>query len=250
MMLLKVITYNIHKGFNLNNSKLILHELKKLLRTIDADIIFLQEVQGEHDSHKSKFNDYPTESQFEFLADTIWPNYSYGKNAVYPKGHHGNAILSKFPILFNENIDLTLHPREYRGLLHLEVLIPLLDKKIHLFNTHLNLFHHDRIKQLQKIEHYINHLKLTSPFILAGDFNDWHLKLHQELMKCLNINEIFIDLHGQHPATFPNFFPKLSLDRLYYSGLKPLKAKVFYESPWNSLSDHLPLYGEFELKND
>ncbi len=39
------------------------------------------------------------DSQFAFLADEIWPHFAYGKNAIYSAGHHGNAILSKHPIL-------------------------------------------------------------------------------------------------------------------------------------------------------
>lgn len=44
---LKVLTYNIHKGFSATNLRFILHEIKSSLRHINADIVFLQEVQGE-----------------------------------------------------------------------------------------------------------------------------------------------------------------------------------------------------------
>jgi endonuclease/exonuclease/phosphatase family metal-dependent hydrolase len=48
---LKVATYNIHKGFSLFNRRVVLHDLREQLRALNADIVFLQEVQGEHTHH-------------------------------------------------------------------------------------------------------------------------------------------------------------------------------------------------------
>ena len=45
---------------------------------------------------------------YEFLADTIWSQYAYGRNAVYDNGDHGNALLSKFPITHYENHDISI----------------------------------------------------------------------------------------------------------------------------------------------
>lgn len=50
--MLKVATYNIHKGFSPLNRRVVLHELRERLHELNADIVFLQEVQGEH-AHKS-----------------------------------------------------------------------------------------------------------------------------------------------------------------------------------------------------
>ena len=50
----------------------------------------------------------PTDAttQFEFLADSIWSHYAYGKNAIYQHGHHGNAILSELPFAISNNVDV------------------------------------------------------------------------------------------------------------------------------------------------
>ena len=61
---------------------------------------------------------------YEFLADSIWPQFAYGRNAVYPKGHHGNAVLSKFPIVRYENHDVSIGGPEKRGLLHCVLRVP------------------------------------------------------------------------------------------------------------------------------
>ena len=97
MTSLKIATYNIHKGFSQFNQRLVIHELRERLRELDADIVFLQEVQGEHLQHPQRHTDYPSVPQHEFLADEFWAHHAYGMNAVYENGHHGNAILVVFP---------------------------------------------------------------------------------------------------------------------------------------------------------
>ena len=121
---IRVVTYNIHKGFSQFNQRMVLHDLRDQLRGMHADLVFLQEVVGAHDLHAEKHENWPETSQYEFLADSIWEDYAYGKNAVYPEGHHGNAILSRFPIVSSENVDVSAHRFEQRGLLHCEVRLP------------------------------------------------------------------------------------------------------------------------------
>jgi endonuclease/exonuclease/phosphatase family metal-dependent hydrolase len=103
-MLLKILSYNIHKGFDWNNKNYFLQEMKEFIKQSRADIVFLQEVVGKNSKYVAQGM---VDSQFEFLADQLWPHFSYGHNAVYDHGHHGNLILSKFPIESFENIDLT-----------------------------------------------------------------------------------------------------------------------------------------------
>lgn len=55
--------------------------------------------------------------QLEALADKQWPHFAYGRNAVYDNGHHGNAILSRYPIRETSNFDVSQHSTESRGVL-------------------------------------------------------------------------------------------------------------------------------------
>jgi endonuclease/exonuclease/phosphatase family metal-dependent hydrolase len=44
---------------------------------------------------------------------------------VYPKGqHHGNAVMSKFPIVHYQNHDVSIAGPEKRGLLHCVLHVP------------------------------------------------------------------------------------------------------------------------------
>ncbi len=129
---LKVLTYNIHKGFSASNLRFILHEIKNSLRQINADVVFLQEVHGERNISNNRFDDWPNNQQFEFLADQVWQHYAYGKNAIYKSGHHGNAILSKYPFIEWDNINVSLFRSASRSLLHGAIQIPGIHRKIHI----------------------------------------------------------------------------------------------------------------------
>ena len=102
---LSVATWNIHKGFSQFNRRMMVHELRDRLRELSSDIVFLQEVQGLHLGHAERHADWPMQPQHEFLAADVWHNHAYGRNMVYDHGRHGNAILSRHPILHEHNQD-------------------------------------------------------------------------------------------------------------------------------------------------
>jgi endonuclease/exonuclease/phosphatase family metal-dependent hydrolase len=248
MTKLKILSYNIHKGFSGTGSKFILHELKKALATVDPDIVLLQEVVGHHSKHAVKRSDWPKEGQFEFLADTLWPHFAYGKNAVSQFHHHGNAILSRFPIIQHQNVNISTNRFESRGLLHAEVEDPISRKKFHILNVHLNLWHTGRIAQSsQIIQHVQKFIQDDHPVILGGDFNDWLEHLSDVFSGPLQLQEIHKTLHGHHAKSFPSLIPVMKLDRLYVRHFHLHHAGVLKSSPWNQLSDHLPLYAELFL---
>src|SRR3954470_12326563 len=141
---LRILSYNIHKGFSTRNKRFVLKRIREAIRDVHADLVFLQEVLGQHDAHSQKVSNWPTEPQFEFLPEELWPHYAYGRNAVYTSGHHGNAILSKFPIEYWENIDISTNRMERRGLLHSVLHLPKRKKPLHAICVHLGLLEADR----------------------------------------------------------------------------------------------------------
>ena len=120
---LTVVTYNIHKGFSALNGRLVVHEIRERLRSLSPDVVFLQEVQGAHSRHSRRHLAWPEAAQHEFLAHE-GEHSAYGMNAEYRDGHHGNAIVSRYPILKSENLDISHHALECRGLLHCEMAVP------------------------------------------------------------------------------------------------------------------------------
>lgn len=240
------ITYNIHKGFDFLGIKYTLKSLKKALIDEKIDFCMLQEVIGENTKLNKKYT-AKLERQLEYLADSVWKHYSYGKNAVFKDAHHGNALLSQFPIQESKNINLTLHPLEQRGLLHCIVVNPEdLNLKIHILTVHLNLRKMDRFIQMKKIKDYIDiNIPSNDPILFAGDFNDWNFQIDQYIEENLNFKNAYFEKHQNHPKTFPNIFPILSLDRIYYRNLKIIQCEVIRDESFLHLSDHLPIKCEF-----
>lgn len=245
---IKVLTYNIHKGFSTGNRRFVLHDIKDSLRQVDADVVFLQEIQGERNISKSRFDDWPNNRQFEFLADQVWQHHAYGKNAIYKSGHHGNAILSKFPFIEWENIDVSFMRTASRSLLHGTIRLPETDQKIHIICVHLGLFGREREHQLSTLVKRISsHVPADEPLIIAGDFNDWRGQAERHLHHGLGVKEVFKNTHGSYARTFPAALPVLSMDRIYFRGLDIVDCNRLHGQPWSHLSDHTPLLAEFRI---
>lgn len=243
---LRVLTVNTHKGFTALNRRFILPELREAVRSTQADLVFLQEVQGSHDKHASRHHDWPETPHYEFLADSMWSDFAYGRNAVYPDGHHGNAILSKYPILQHRNLDISITGPERRGLLHCVLQVPGHDE-VHAICVHLSLLESHRQLQLDLLCKLLDSLPAHAPVIIAGDFNDWQLRGNTRLAQCEYLHEAFERHHGLLAKTYPARFPMLRLDRVYLRNATSHAPQILGNKPWTHLSDHLPLAVEVHL---
>lgn len=246
-MSLKIISYNIHKGFGPSGLSFTLPKIKEFLSSQNADIVFLQEAVGEHTGKKIIIPNFESNNQIEFLAQDLYPYHLYGANKIHKWGSHGNAILSKYPLSLVKNHNISQNRFEARGLLHAELKLPEIKEPIHLFNTHLNLLERDRQKQLNWISSHLKaEIREHHPIILAGDFNDWRKKAISHLEKFIPLQEVFASTK-EFPNSFPSFLPRLSLDRIFYMNLELIKAMKFDEKDIKSLSDHLPLFATFRF---
>jgi endonuclease/exonuclease/phosphatase family metal-dependent hydrolase len=246
--MIRILTYNIHKGFDRFNRDFVLHRIKEILQQAEVDVVLLQEIQGHHLHHEKQLEAWPDVSQFEFLADHLWPHYAYGKNAIYRKGHHGNAILSKFHIVEWNNLNLSRFQRASRSLLHGRIELPVSRRNLHLICVHLDLIGFERKRQLRALKDYIDDsIDAREGIILGGDFNHWQGGLGRSLETQLGMREAFRQLHGRYARTFPSNRPMLCMDRIYFRGVKLVDAGCYGLHPWNELSDHLPLYAHFSV---
>src|SRR5262245_2458131 len=107
----RVLTLNTHQGFHAQRRREALLRIRDALRRSRADLVFLQEIGAAHGPEAAS-------QQYEVLADGVWRQYAYGRNAVATGGHHGNALLSKFPIATWRNVDASVGKAEPRGLLY------------------------------------------------------------------------------------------------------------------------------------
>jgi len=239
---LRICSYNIHKGFDSRNRRFLLEDMRKAIRSVDADICFLQEVVGHAPSYGAGDFEF-TESQFEFLADSTWSHYAYGKNAIVDEGHHGNAILSKYPFKEWENHDVSRWGFSSRGLLYGR-----LDNGITLICAHMGLLAQERRYQVKKLCQLIDsYCKPTDPVIVAGDFNDWRMRADKVMRGEMGFGEVIADQAGLPARSFPAIFPVLRVDRIYYRGLELDEARLLRGGVWSRLSDHVALMARFHL---
>lgn len=239
---LHIATYNIHKGFSQFNRRMVVHELRDRLRSLDPDLIFLQEVQGLHLGHAQIQARWPGQPQHQFLAAEKWHNAAYGRNVIHDHGHHGNAIVSRYPILSSDNQDVTHLRFERRGLLHCAIAVPGLEQPLHCVCVHLSLFGHSRRRQMDALASRIEALvPPDAPLIIAGDFNDWFNRAKNWLAKRLDLNEVFSDTVGGPTRSFPASLPLLRLDRIYIRGFRVRSSEVHFGPPWSDISDHAAL---------
>lgn len=264
-MNLTIATYNIHKGVSSLGSRPRIQELKSAISGMSADVVFLQEVQGRHDLLALRHaGTWPSLSQHEYLAGD-GQHSAYGMNAVYDHGHHGNALLSNFPIVSSRNQDVSDHAWEARGILHCVVRVQSVE--VHCYVIHLGLFAGSRKRQTEAL---VEAVRTTSPpeapLIIAGDFNDWENQLSQSLLDHCGACEVFDAnlsrrgfgtylrrLAGRGPKiqparTFPAAMPMLKLDRIYVRGFEVESAKVLHGVKWARLSDHAPLVAQLRLQ--
>lgn len=241
---LRIATYNIHKGFSQFNRRMVVHELRERLRNLAPDIVFLQEVQGLHVQHARRHADWPARPQHEFLAEDVWHGVAYGSNAVYDHGHHGNAILSRYPIVASDNQDISQNRLEQRGLLHCQLQLPGVGLA-HCLCVHLGLTARWRRRQIDALAERVDALVPNdAPLLIAGDFNDWQRQSDEHLIHRLGVTEAFSGFNGRPARSYPAAMPVFRLDRIYVRGFRVQRAEVHFGEPWSRISDHAALSAE------
>ena len=240
---LRVLTVNIHKGFNAFNRRFVLHELRDAVRAVGSDLVFLQEVAGV--SGPARAADIG--AQYEFLADEIWHDHAYRRNAVAEGQDHGNAVLSRLPVLRSCNHDVSLPGVEPRGLLHCELARPAGQAPLHVMCVHLGLSEAHRHHQLTRLCEVVMHsVPADATVVVAGDFNDWRSRADALLAPC-GLIEVFRQAQGRNARSFPARMPVLRLDRIYVRGAVAHRPLLLPRQPWARLSDHAPLAAEIDL---
>ena len=247
-MKIKLVTYNIHRAIGLDR-RFKPARIIEILNDINADIVLLQEV----DEGVPRSNELNLAK--EIASACTYPYFQLGHNVTLKKGSYGNATLSRFPILKESNIDLTIDNKKCRGAQHTQIQVQKKTKKISLevFNLHLGLSAIERQKQAGILFHSTEFKKIQAktPTIIAGDFNDWRSLLRALFVEGFDFTcaTDTSKLWGESALkTFPSFAPRGGLDRVYYKGrLKHIDASRYQDKTVKIASDHLPVVVEFEI---
>lgn len=199
---MRLICYNIHKGMD-EFRRVTLLQLIKYLKSLDADVICLQEVLY---------------YQFNMMKLILKMDGVFAIHVHNKKMKFGICILSKEKIIKSNHILLT-SKKEQRGILSIdrenEVII----------NTHLGLDSEERKIQISEILDFAKNKGKN--IIICGDFNEENINLS-------SYKDVAKYLFEDRKATFN----KWRIDYIFCSKVTKVKSyqvdQVFY-------SDHFPI---------
>jgi endonuclease/exonuclease/phosphatase family metal-dependent hydrolase len=228
-MKLRVVTYNVHKcrGMDGRTSAL---RIVDVLREVCADVVALQEV---------------TDHQAEAISKETGMRFAIGENRKHLGYAYGNVVLSRLPIQGSRNYDLSVRGREERGCLRADLAMNGAGTLLHVFNVHLGTAFGERRHQGRKLiaPELLADVGLQHPRIVMGDFNEWTRGLATHLLRA------HMKSADYRRRSYPGLLPLLHLDHIYYDeDLRLEKLTLHRTRKALVASDHLPLVGDFVLK--
>jgi endonuclease/exonuclease/phosphatase family metal-dependent hydrolase len=240
----RLVSWNVHKCVGGIDRRYDPRRIADVIAAAAPDVVLLQEV-----AQNGRW--YKHDRQVDVLGDALGlPHRSYFVNVRFGprRGEYGNAILSRSPIAASENIDLTLHGRKARSVLHAELRLPTArgtSRTLHLFNLHLGLGGRERLEQLRRflVSPRLQAIHHRTPTLVAGDFNDvWGT------LGGLTLVPAGFQGPSRPIRTFPAWAPLRALDSLYVRGeLEVLDLARPRTVGARTASDHLPLVAELRV---
>jgi len=276
--LLKIVTWNLSFLFgrgsegddyyeNRNSSyfDLRLHEASELLKKLDADIVFIQEIDfSSSRSHSvNQAVELAKNAGYPYVA--IAPSWNinfllFPLHSPFGKLYSGGAVISRYPII-SQKIKLLNKPQNnpwWYNLFYLhryfqEIEIDLSHRKINVVNLHLEAFdkqnRQDQIKELiqnhSKADFLVGDFNMVTPEVSRKKFkkDDYAGDESYLMMKKVSQKEIF-EIETSTSYTFPAWAPDRRLDYIFYNKeLLLVKAEVIQ----TNLSDHLPIKAIFQF---
>ncbi len=247
-MHIRILTYNIHRAIGLDR-RFRPDRIQQVLAHHDAHVVLLQEVdEGAPRSREMHMA--------EELADRLgYAHHAVGHNVSLRKGYYGNATFSRFPILRERNIDLTVGTRKRRGCQHTTLSVQSrvgTAYELEVFNLHLGLSARERDRQIGQLVRSQEFAGLQDgvPCIVGGDFNDWRTRIRPMFTEILGFRSCSERRSGSHRdvKTYPSLSPSGALDKIFYRGaIRSVQSRRCRLRVSRVASDHLPLIADFIL---
>ncbi len=232
---LRVATYNIHRCRGLDG-RTRPQRIAAVLRTIDADVVALQEVvgAGPHGGGHA-----------EELGAMLGMGWVMSP-ARELRGHQfGNAVLSRFPIMHHSEHDLSWKTCEPRRMQRVDVAVH--GCTLHLYNVHLGTAILERRHQALRLASMVSDRHIAGPKLVLGDFNEWMRGLATKMLS-ERLNSVDLRNHLRRRRTYPGLFPILHLDHIYYAGRVEIVGIELPRTRQSLVaSDHLPLVADVRI---
>ena len=242
---LRVLVYNIHAGKDAAGRPN-LDRVAELVRTLEADVVLLQEV--DRGTERSGRVD-----QLAQLERATGLHGAFGKTLDYQGGDYGIAILARWPIVADTLVRLPVEPPqeraggsyEPRGALH--AVIRARDGMLHVVNTHMDPGADDayRIQEARTVRRIAEAARADDARVLVGgDFNAEPGSRVARLLAQGFLQDAWVDCGEGEGLTYPADEPVKRIDYLLVtSAYSCVSAEVLA----SATSDHRPVF--FVLKS-
>lgn len=230
-MKLRLLTYNIHGARGIDKVR-DFRRIGEFLKKEELDVVLIQEMD-------TRFFDRSTDQDIADMQTDHFPYFIAAPTIYTSHGWYGNALLSRYPVMSSNIIDISSVGKEPRNILEVILKTPAGD--IHVVNTHKGLNPLERGRQMRKLSEILQ-TKTDLPLIVGGDMNEW--QTYAGALRKLN-SELFPIPSG---PTFPTRAPFLRLDRMW---CRPnnivLTSSVLKSRETRLYSDHYPVLVEVQI---
>lgn len=234
---LRILTYNIYHGENpYQRGESITGHVGEFISSIRTDLVALQEVDSM--TLRTKTFSGNKLDLTKIWAEKTGMNGFFAKAIDFSEGGYGEAVLSRFPAVF-ESVNLPI-PKGGEGRSMAIAHVQLGDgTKFTFAGTHLcHEFEENRSAQVKAIIDYFK--DYSQPVIVVGDFNFEASEKGYVLME-----EVFLDaakVSGQIKNTYPTDHPEIRIDYVWLMKNTSWEIDFFQVMEDIQYSDHLPVF--------
>jgi len=221
-------TYNIRGTKGMDNRRSA-RRIAEVIRESGAQIACLQEVHQR--LPYSRMVDQP-----KVLSRDLGMKIAFGSNLRIGIGNYGNAILTSYDIVRQQNHSLT-SKGEQRGALEVELMSP--DGPLTVFCTHFGLNREERAKQGQELAGWVN--AAPKPVVICGDFNE---QADAPGISGLMTSAALVDAYQGGPPTFEAGHPTVRIDFVLHDPSVGVDSISLIDT---LASDHLPIVADLVL---
>ena len=230
---IRILSYNV-RHFENDNKQLEYNNIAKIIKSLNADVVCLQEVDNK--TKRSKGVD-----QIKEIATLTGMHSAFSKSIDSQDGEYGNGMLSKEKAI--ETKQFALPGNEARSVL-LSVF-----KDYVVLSTHLSLEDYNRVQSIKTISEIVKEYEDKAVF-LAGDLNEGNLSspFFNEVKKNWSID-------SASKNTYPSPNPTKRIDFILSYTTNKIKTQVtqsdvvygLKEAKVPSASDHFPLFCDYKI---
>ena len=233
-----VVSYNINHGEGMDGEYSI-ERIASTLAQYEPDIVALQEVDMA--SRRTR-----EDKQAEILARRLRMYYVFGPNVEHLGGQFGNAILSRYPILSSNHVDISPEEAVERRTL-LRASIDVEGVMLELYTVHLGTNEDEQAYQLRRVMRVLDGLNHDGPVLLMGDME---MEPSSELLQPLFRRYLHA---GSNCGPGANTYPTPLLTRrhdflLMNTHVTSLGCVVPQDSLAAVASDHLPVVATAKIE--